>query len=79
MLRARKILATNVRAFRARYGWTQEHLALETGLHRTFIAHVEAESRNISLDNLERIACAFEISLSDLLAEEPPLSQSKRG
>ena len=60
MPRARKILALNVRAYRAKLGWTQEHLALETGLHRTFIAHVEVESRNISLDNLEKIAVAFE-------------------
>jgi transcriptional regulator with XRE-family HTH domain len=70
MPRARKILALNVRAYRAKLGWTQEHLALETGLHRTFIAHVEVESRNISLDNLEKIAVAFGISLSELLAEE---------
>jgi transcriptional regulator with XRE-family HTH domain len=70
MPRARKILAMNVRTYRAKHGWTQEYLAHEAGLHRTFIAHVEAESRNISLDNLEKLAVAFGISLSELLAEE---------
>ena len=75
MLRARKILAANVRAYRDKYGWTQENLALETGLHRTFIAHVEAESRNISLDNLEKLAVAFGISMSELLAEEAKARQ----
>lgn len=59
-----------MRAYRAKYGWTQEHLAHETGLHRTFIAHVESESRNISLDNLEKLSVAFGISVSELLTEE---------
>jgi transcriptional regulator with XRE-family HTH domain len=39
--------------------WSQERLALEAGLHRTFVAHVERQGRNISLDNLEKIALAF--------------------
>jgi transcriptional regulator with XRE-family HTH domain len=48
-------------------GWSQETLALEAGLHRTFIAHVERHARNISLDNIERIANAFGVPISELL------------
>jgi len=44
---------------RAQLGWTQETLAFEANLHRTFIAHVERQARNISIDNVERIARAF--------------------
>ena len=40
-------------------GWSQEELGFQAGLHRTFIAHVERESRNISIDNIERIATAL--------------------
>lgn len=36
------------------------------GLHRTFIAHVERRVRNISLDNIERIAKALYVSIADL-------------
>ncbi|WP_308506880.1 helix-turn-helix domain-containing protein [Pseudoduganella plicata] len=34
-------------------------LAFEAGLHRTFIAHVERRARNVSLDNVEKIARAL--------------------
>ena len=47
--------------------WSQERLALEAGLHRTFIAHVERHARNISLDNLERIATALGVEVYSLL------------
>ncbi|WP_286159328.1 helix-turn-helix domain-containing protein [Janthinobacterium sp. HH01] len=47
--------------------WSQEMLGFETGLHRTFIAHVERQARNISLDNLEKIAIAFGVEAYQLL------------
>lgn len=47
--------------------WSQEHLAYEAGLHRTFVAHVERHARNISLDNLEKIALALEVEAYSLL------------
>jgi transcriptional regulator with XRE-family HTH domain len=55
---------------RAERGWSQEDLAHEAGLHRTFIGHVERQARNISLDNVERIAHVFGLSAHQLLA--PP-------
>lgn len=63
---AREVLARNIRALRAARGWSQEALALEAGLHRTFIAHVERGARNISLNNIERIALALKVPLSRL-------------
>lgn len=56
---ARAILAANMIRLRGELGWSQEALAFETGLHRTFITHVERQVRNISLDNIERIAAAL--------------------
>jgi len=49
-------------------GWSQEDLAFEAELHRTFIAHVERQVRNISLDNIEKIADAFGITVAELLS-----------
>ena len=64
---ARCILATNMVRLRAELGWSQEFLAFECGLHRTFVAHVERQASNISLDNLERIANALRVRPYELL------------
>lgn len=64
---AREVLALNVIRQRQEKGWSQEELAFHTGLHRTFIAHVERQVRNISLDNIERIARAFDLHTYQLL------------
>lgn len=66
-LSAREVLAANVVSYRQLRGWSQEALAFETGLHRTFIAHVERRARNIALDNLERIAHALGVEPYELL------------
>ena len=42
-------------------------MAFEAGLHRTFVAHVERRVRNISLDNVERLAHAFGLETHELL------------
>jgi len=44
-------------------------LAFEAGLHRTFVAHVERGARNISIDNIERLATALGTTPGALLAE----------
>lgn len=64
---ARSALAANMIRLRREKGWSQEVLAFESGLHRTFIAHVERQARNISLDNLERIARALNVPVYVLL------------
>ena len=65
---AREVLALNMIRLRGELGWSQEELAFNAGLHRTFIAHVERQARNLSLDNLERIAHALGIRADELLA-----------
>lgn len=64
---AREALAANIVALRHEKGWSQEALAFECGLHRTFVAHVERLSRNISLDNVERLAHALGVEAYELL------------
>lgn len=64
---ARAILAANMIRLRRERGWSQEALAFECGLHRTFVAHCERQVRNISLDNLERLAAAFGVPVHTLL------------
>ncbi len=64
---ARELLAMNLVRLRKEKGWSQEYLALEAGLHRTFVAHVERRARNISIDNVERLANALQIGVHVLL------------
>jgi transcriptional regulator with XRE-family HTH domain len=64
---ARALLAANVVLLRRARGWSQEALAFECGLHRTFVAHVERQARNIALDNVERIAVALGVATYALL------------
>ena len=66
---ARQCLARNLRAIRAARGLSQEDVALEAGLHRTFVAHVERGARNISIDNIEKLAVALGVQASELLRE----------
>lgn len=65
---ARELLALNVIRLRHGQGWSQDALALEAGLDRTFVAHVERQKRNISLDNVERLALALGVPMSELFA-----------
>lgn len=65
---ARELLALNLIRLRGERGWSQEALAFESGLHRTFVAHVERLHRNASIDNIERLAQALEVPVRDLFA-----------
>jgi len=55
------IFAENVRAYCKDTGLSQEGLADLAGLHRTYISAVERERRNISIDNIEKIARALDV------------------
>ncbi|MBI3438505.1 MAG: helix-turn-helix transcriptional regulator [Proteobacteria bacterium] len=63
----RQVLATNLRLLRNERGWSQEALAAEAGLHRTFVGAVERAERNISLDNIEKLAVATRVEAWTLL------------
>ena len=56
-----------MRRERTKRGLTQEALADACGLHRTYIGSVERGERNISIDNIHRIANALAVSPVDLL------------
>jgi transcriptional regulator with XRE-family HTH domain len=55
-----------VKARREELGLTQEDLAGRAGIHRTYLSDVERGSRNLSLVNIERLAAALALSISEL-------------
>lgn len=63
----KKILADNIRALRATKCFSQEKLAEHSGLHRTYIGSVERGERNISLENIERLAESLGVTPPQLL------------
>jgi len=48
-------------------GLSQEELADIAGLHRTYVGSIERGERNVSIDNIERLAVALELDVIDLL------------
>jgi transcriptional regulator with XRE-family HTH domain len=57
-----------VKVRREELGLTQEDLADRAGIHRTYLSDVERGTRNLSLVNIERLAAALSVSMSDLFA-----------
>ena len=58
-----------VRKIRLERGISQEELADRCGLHRTYISDIELGKRNLSLENIERIAMSLNKTLSEFFKE----------
>lgn len=54
-----------LRELRTTKGLSQENFALDCELDRTYITSIEKGKRNISIVNIEKIANAFEMSVSE--------------
>jgi transcriptional regulator with XRE-family HTH domain len=63
------IVAQNVRSFRRARNLSQEKLAEHAGLHRTYVGSIERGERNVSLENIDRLAGALGVTAVDLLTE----------
>lgn len=64
------IFSTNVRKYRLSKNMSQEKLAELSELHRTYISAVEREQRNISIDNIEKIANALDVDAYKLFIDD---------
>ncbi|WP_033827200.1 helix-turn-helix domain-containing protein [Bacillus andreraoultii] len=69
-MRYRMVLGKNIHKYRMKKGLSQEKLAEYCGLHRTYIGAVERGERNISIDNIEKIANALEVDVTQLFHNE---------
>ncbi|WP_313888504.1 helix-turn-helix domain-containing protein [Nostoc spongiaeforme] len=58
----------SVRKRRRELDLSQEELAEKAELHRTYISSIESGKCNVSLDNIEKLAKALNISIPDLFA-----------
>lgn len=72
-------LGARVRAWRARRGMTRKALASDSGLSERFLADVESGKGNVSINSLEAVALALNISILELLqdAVRPALARAQ--
>lgn len=61
-----KVFGNRIRQLRLEMRLSQEELAEKAGVHRTYIGMIERAEKNITLCNIEKIASALNIRLTDL-------------
>ena len=61
-----KAVGRRIRQLRKGKGWSQEYLADEAGVHRTYMWGIEQGRRNPSLKHLTRVADALDVPLTAL-------------
>lgn len=64
-----KELGEKIKELRKETGLSQEKFALKIDMDRTYFATVESGKRNISLQNIEKIANGLGISISELFED----------
>lgn len=75
---AQLLFASNMKRIRLEKKLTQENVAEGAGLHPNYISSVERGERNLSIANIERIACALGVGMPELLTE-PKRAPRKSG
>ena len=65
----RRQVGLNLKRIRKERGWSQEHLAFESGLHRTYISGIERGARNPTVIILDRLARTLRVSVGDLVED----------
>lgn len=58
-----------VKFFRLQKNWSQEKLALEAGIDRTYLPGIEKGERNVSITVVEKLAIALGIEVKDFFDE----------
>ena len=61
------LLGKRIQGLRAARNWSQEEFAHVSGFHRTYIGQIERGEKNMSFDNLAKVADALGVTMSTLL------------
>ena len=78
-MNGRGLIARNVRRIRVAKGISQEGLAFELGIDRSYLGGIEREVENPTVDLLERLAKALDVPLSDLFVGISPKAPKSVG
>mgnify|MGYP001809619177 FL=1 len=63
----RRQIGLNVQRIRRTRGWSQEELAFQSGLHRTYISGIERGTRNPTATVIQELATALGVTAAALL------------
>jgi transcriptional regulator with XRE-family HTH domain len=63
----RRRVGQNIKREREAKGWSQEELAFQSGLHRTYVSGLERAVRNPTVTVLEKIAIALGVRTGSLI------------
>tara|TARA_R110002072_G_scaffold64877_2_gene161037 strand:+ start:166 stop:375 length:210 start_codon:yes stop_codon:yes gene_type:complete len=66
----RRRLGLKVKRLRLEKGWSQEELAFESGLHRTYISGIERGVRNPTVTMVDRLATTLGVPAGCLLGDD---------
>lgn len=69
-LNAQMRVGLRTKELRAERGVSQEAFANSIGMSRTYFAEVETGRRNVSVENIDRIATGFGVTLRDFFDSE---------
>ena len=73
-----EIFSYNIKKYRKLQNISQEKLAEMSELHRTYISDIECGRRNISIENIEKLAGALEIDAYLLLKKDEINNEAKK-
>ncbi|WP_293806277.1 helix-turn-helix transcriptional regulator [uncultured Bosea sp.] len=66
---ARELLAWNMRRLRVERGLSQEKLALDSGIDRTYVSRLERRIENPSIAIVEKLALTLGVPIAEMFAE----------
>lgn len=67
-MKATALVAWNVRKLRVRHAISQEALAVDAGVDRSYVGRIERGVENPTVETLEKLAAALDAPVADLLA-----------
>ncbi|MDH2404872.1 transcriptional regulator with XRE-family HTH domain [Bradyrhizobium sp. JR1.5] len=70
-MKARALVAWNVRRIRVDRGIPQEQLAYDAGIDRSYMSGLERQSENPTIDLLDRLAETLGVHLSEFFIQPP--------
>ena len=73
-----KTVGQRIRNYRTRAGFSQEKLAELSGCHPTYIGQLERGEKNATIESIEKIAAALNISMSQLFEQLGGQDNSRR-
>lgn len=68
-MKARALVAWNLRRIRVKRGVSQERLAYDAGVDRAYVGGLERQTENPTIDLLERLAATLAVPLAELFVQ----------